>query len=198
MAGHGFITPSHYEILSLDNGLQNVLTPKILKAAYRRALLRYHPDKKGAEGNDRDGESGVPTIDMITEAYEVLRDGKRRVEYDRFLRLQTCSIGSRTIYGGSKGGSQEDWKTGIEVVDLDDLQIEEGNDGEGEVWYRGCRCGDQRGYVVEEKDLVDAEGEGERQVLVGCMGCSLWLMVQFGIVEEEELVQNGYGKGSGG
>jgi diphthamide biosynthesis protein 4 len=37
---------------------------------------------------------------------------------------------------------------------------------------------------VREEDLEDAGEEGE--VVVGCRGCSLWLRVLFGVVEEED------------
>lgn len=56
------------------------------------------------------------------------------------------------------------------------------DEGEG-VWYLGCRCGEERGYVVREGDLERVEGLGEREIVVGCCGCSLWVRVGFGVVE---------------
>jgi diphthamide biosynthesis protein 4 len=51
-----------------------------------------------------------------------------------------------------------------------------------QIWYRSCRCGDERGFVIMESDLEDAAQEGE--IRVGCTGCSLWLRVLFGVVED--------------
>lgn len=72
--------------------------------------------------------------------------------------------------------------TGEEVVDLDDLVYDEVR----EVYWRGCRCGDSRGFVVSEGELergMDRNGMGE--VLVQCGGCSLWLRVGFGVADED-------------
>jgi len=61
------------------------------------------------------------------------------------------------------------------------------SDATGE-WYRGCRCGRERGYMVSEGDLEEAVGNGERkgegEVVVGCVGCSLWVRVTFAVAEE--------------
>ena len=92
--------------------------------------------------------------------------------------------------------------TGCEMVDLEDMEYEcgEGTDGaESAIWYRGCRCGEKRGYVVTEEmlnaasaritsgtagenDEVEMGGDGGiGTVVVGCEGCSLWIAVEFGI-----------------
>lgn len=63
-------------------------------------------------------------------------------------------------------------------MDLDDLSFDE----KGQMWYSECRCGDQRGFVVQEGDLEAAEEFGE--VEVQCGGCSLWMRVQFGVEGE--------------
>lgn len=74
---------------------------------------------------------------------------------------------------------REVFRTGIETVDLDDLEVDEAR---GE-WYRSCRCGDDQGFLVAESDLEEAVEEGE--LSVGCRGCSLWLKVLFGVMEED-------------
>jgi diphthamide biosynthesis protein 4 len=62
-----------------------------------------------------------------------------------------------------------------------------GNHGEGEdeqmEWTRACRCGDEKGYRILEEELEDAERRGEKEVLVGCEGCSLWVRVGFEVEE---------------
>lgn len=52
-------------------------------------------------------------------------------------------------------------------------------------WTRAChRCGADPGFSIEEEALEAAEERGEGEVLVGCGGCSLWVRVEFGVVEE--------------
>lgn len=111
----------------------------------------------------------------------MLSDPKERRAYDRGLKAQ------RLLYGGilgnganGNGGGDKKFKTGVDVVDLDDLEYDE---AEG-IWYRGCRCGDERGFEVREHDLEEGGGEGE--VVVGCRGCSLWLRLLFGVVEGDD------------
>jgi diphthamide biosynthesis protein 4 len=186
--------PTHYEILCLPSPLHDepTLTAQTLRAAYRTALLRWHPDKSNTlnvstsktitpelwRKKSRLGKLDVYSVDQISTAYSVLSNPKERREYDKELKAQ------RLLHGGitGNGGGDEDkkFKTGVELVDLDDLDYDEAEC----LWYRGCRCGDERGFLVREEDLEDAGDEGE--VVVGCRGCSLWLRVLFGVVEDED------------
>jgi len=93
------------------------------------------------------------------------------------LKLETANV------GGVKG--RQAFHTGIETVDLDDLNV---NEAQG-IWYRGCRCGDERGFLVREADLEEAVDDGE--ISVGCKGCSLWLKVLFGVMEDDVNGDNG-------
>ena len=111
------------------------------------------------------------TIDEITTAYKTLSDPHLRAEYDRSLRLDRAKIAERERTG-------DVFHTGLEAVDLEDLACDEG-DAENLVWYRGCRCGDERGFLVSEMDLEREVEQGE--VVVGCRGCSLWLKVLFAV-----------------
>jgi diphthamide biosynthesis protein 4 len=173
--------PNHYQVLDIPwtvgTGLE--LSAQHLKAAYRRALLRHHPDKTQAQSDsvhsredckNVKGESTY-TVDRLTEAYATLSVPELRAEYDRVLKLL-----ARPMNGTGQGGYQA-FHSGLETVDLDDL----GYDEEGGVWYKSCRCGDERGYQIRETDLEETSDLGELHV--GCRGCSLWLRVLFGVVE---------------
>ncbi|KAG5928532.1 hypothetical protein E4U53_002635 [Claviceps sorghi] len=169
--------PTHYTILGLSpailDGQQH--HPTLLKKAYRRALLRHHPDKNPSPYPesprapvDSKPSPDVYTVDQIATAFAVLSSPGQRAEYDAGLR-QSQALARPA---GPK------FQTGVENVDLDDLSF----DGETERWYRSCRCGNDRGYLFGEDDLVEVEDEGA--LLVGCQDCSLWLRVHFAVVND--------------
>lgn len=174
--------PTYYEILNLPSTLHNepVIPAQILRSAYRHALLRHHPDKTNNGLKLAAGTAGNYSVDQIAEAFAVLSDLKRRKEYEVNLKL-----GGKEVRWPCKleNRGEGDGKIGVEVIDLDDLTAEERNGGET-FWYKGCRCGDEKGFMVEEEDLESATEVGGREVMVGCRGCSLWLRVLFGVVEE--------------
>jgi curved DNA-binding protein CbpA len=67
---------THYEVL----GVQRYCSAQEIKAAYRRLVMQYHPDRNS------DPASNAVFI-QVTEAYDVLSDGERRNSYDRSLDL---------------------------------------------------------------------------------------------------------------
>ncbi|KAL4865259.1 hypothetical protein BDV12DRAFT_174876 [Aspergillus spectabilis] len=184
--------PDCYEILNLP--FPQTSTPyskQQVKIAYHKALLRHHPDKTPNASASPDSKSTTTTppppssqpthpftIDEITTAYKTLSNPSLRAEYDRALRLDRDRV-----TGAGKNGTV--FHTGLEVVDLEDLECDEdANTGEGDVWYRGCRCGDERGFCVSEGDLEREAENGE--VVVGCRGCSLYMKVLFAVQEDDE------------
>ncbi|PLB39858.1 CSL zinc finger-domain-containing protein [Aspergillus candidus] len=183
-------THTHYEILNLafptsSSPSSTTLTKQQLKTAYHKALLQHHPDKTSSTSSPSTPTSIPPsstttnpdrkhTIDAITTAYKTLSDPRQRAEYDTRLRLERNNAQT-----SGPGGGDAHFHTGLEVVDLEDLRYEE-TDTET-VWYRGCRCGDERGFLVTEEDL-EREVEGG-EVVVGCRGCSLYLRVLFAVGE---------------
>jgi len=182
--GTSYSGSTHYEILGLStsSGPGRALTAQQLKAAYRRALLQHHPDKSQVKSEaQRPGSAQKSaksyTVDQISQAYAILSVTQLRSEYDRILKLKSSPVTS--------GGQKEDqaFRTGFETLDLDDLSFDE----EAGVWFRGCRCGDNRGFLVREEDLEEASEDGELHV--GCRGCSLWLRLLFGVVEEDQGAQ---------
>jgi DnaJ-class molecular chaperone len=167
--------PSYYEILDLPSALQNEphLPAQTLRGAYRRALLQNHPDKSAKSLNPT-SELTAYSIDQITEAFSILSDKRTRAAYDKASKVQAT-----TKNGGLEG--TQIFRTGIETVDLDDLIVDEAQG----IWYKGCRCGDEQGFLIREQDLEEAADEGE--IGVGCRGCSLWLKVLFEVVAEGDV-----------
>ncbi|KAK4156971.1 CSL zinc finger-domain-containing protein [Chaetomidium leptoderma] len=197
--------PTYYEILNLS---QSSLSPQqqqqqvqddndttaaalIIKRAYRRALLDHHPDKNKTKTKTTTTTTSHFTIDQISTAYATLSRPTQRAAYDRSLLLSQPSpqaSAAAAAAGGGGGGSSSsssgtEFQTGIEIVDLDDLEYDEDDDVQRTArWYRPCRCGNPRGYQFAEADLEEAADLGE--LMVGCADCSLWLRVHFVVVDE--------------
>ncbi|EED16497.1 DnaJ domain protein [Talaromyces stipitatus ATCC 10500] len=154
----------YYEILNIPSsdpsaGKLPVISKQQLKIAYHKALLKYHPDKSSPSPFPAPtGGSNTYTIDEITNAYKVLSDPSLRAEYDRDLILQRRND---TFNKKSNGGENVSFHTGLEVVDLEDMD-EQFDEGEGTLsWYRGCRCGDEKGFIVTEDELEAEAQHGE-------------------------------------
>lgn len=160
---------NHYEVLALSHLLvaNQEISQHDIKAAYRDALLHYHPDKfKGAKREMTNAP--IYTVDEITQAFKVLGNPRSRSQYDQGLKFP-----SREIVN-AKGSH-----LGLETVDLDDLRLDE----EQKIWYRGCRCGSEQCFIVSEEELEKNAEVGE--VIIGCQGCSLWLRVTFVVSEDQ-------------
>lgn len=85
----------YYEIL----GVEKNASEDVLKKAYRKLAIKYHPDKN--PGNKEAEEK----FKEIAEAYDVLSDADKRAKYDRFGH---AGVGGAA--GGGAGGfsSMED------------------------------------------------------------------------------------------
>ncbi|KAF9899549.1 DnaJ sub B member 4 [Lobosporangium transversale] len=68
--------PNYYELLCLDPSA----TKEDVKKAYRKQALLFHPDKMKPHMK----EEASQHFQLISEAYEVLSDDKKRELYDRF------------------------------------------------------------------------------------------------------------------
>lgn len=64
----------HYEVLDLERDA----SAETIKSAYRKAALKYHPDK-----NLDDPEAAKSKFQLVQQAYEVLSDPQERAWYDR-------------------------------------------------------------------------------------------------------------------
>lgn len=199
------MNPTYYEILNLSPSAlasleDEAAAASLIKRAYRRALLSHHPDKNkpittlsSSSLMSSPPLSAVYTVDQISAAYATLSRPTLRQAYDRSLlalRSQPSSLltsSSSSLPGTASGGTAAaDFQTGIETVDLDDLDYEEEGQGRDSqtTWYRPCRCGNSRGYHFGEADLEDAADLGE--LMVGCADCSLWLRVCFAVLEDDD------------
>lgn len=78
----------YYEVL----GVGKTASDDELKKAFRKKAIEHHPDKGGDEAKFKE----------INEAYEVLKDSKKRQRYDQFGH---AGVGSSAASDGSAGGN---------------------------------------------------------------------------------------------
>jgi len=200
-------TKDYYHILQLPAPgwtSKQQTSPAELRRAYKLALLAAHPDKASAVAATTTTTNATQTktkpaytVDDVKEAYTTLANATSKSEYDNwFLRHGDGLITTTTGKEGTRGEVQlsSDFVLGLELLDLADFEMWEGDGvdtsasmgaqgGEGAegqtTWTRACRCGADRGFSILEEELEDAEERGEKEVLVGCSGCSLWVRVGF-------------------
>lgn len=159
----------HYRILDLPCPFHasNKPSQSDIKVAYRRALLRHHPDKHEKHSSNINHKPTY-TLDQVFLAYKTLVDPNARFEYDQSMK----TIDSVVSFNGKEA------HPGLETSDLDDLAF----DPDRSTWSKSCRCGNPKAFVINEKDLEESAEYGE--IITGCGGCSLWLRVTFAIVED--------------
>lgn len=203
-------TKDYYATLNLSASSSSEHTSQDLRRAYKLALLSAHPDKNNTSQQqqhtiDQIKEAYSVLSDASTRAEydtylrlhpEIIGKGelgigaRGEVSSDFILGLEVLDLSDFDVLDpGFKFSNPM-------PITTSSTSAEQGNDEEMEVeveierngqmeWTRACRCGDERGYVILEEELEDAEGRGEGEVLVGCGGCSLWVRVGFGVEEEE-------------
>lgn len=132
-----------------------------LKRAYRAALLRTHPDKT----RENEKQNSLPSVELVMKAYETLSDIDKKAAYDKAINGTASVSGPLSV---------------SEIVDLDDLVLHE-EDEENMKWTKSCRCGENEGYVVTEKDLL-ANGSAE-EIYIQCLGCSIWIKILYASVD---------------
>lgn len=83
----------YYEVL----GVKKDASDDEIKKAFRKAAVKHHPDKEGGD---------EAKFKEINEAYEVLKDGKKRQRYDQFghAGVGGASGGGNPFEGFSGGG----------------------------------------------------------------------------------------------
>lgn len=85
--------PDHYAILYVDPSAP----PEVIRAAYRRLAILYHPDK-----NRSSRTTGLMVL--INGAYEVLKDPVKRAEYDRIREIKEHPYSAQTTSHYNVGG----------------------------------------------------------------------------------------------
>src|ERR1700687_375938 len=75
----------YYEVLTVSR----TDTVEEIKSAYRKAALKWHPDR-----NPKEKELAEDKFREATEAYSVLSDSSKRSAYDRFGHAGVSSAGS--------------------------------------------------------------------------------------------------------
>ena len=82
----------YYETL----GVSKTASADEIKKAFRKAAVKYHPDKEG--GNET-------KFKEVNEAYEVLKDQQKRQRYDQFGHAGVGNDPGGNPFGGAAGGN---------------------------------------------------------------------------------------------
>ncbi len=130
-----------------------------MKAAYHRALLKYHPDKQSTAISRQTADppsSQHSDIGLLKIAYETLTSPDLRSKYDAHRAQKAAAPRPAQVV------SLEDF------TELDD----------GSRWAYGCRCSGT--YLISEADM------DRGQHLVGCTSCSEVIWVGYEPVDEDE------------
>jgi molecular chaperone DnaJ len=86
----------YYEVL----GVERTATVEVIKKAYRKKAIEYHPDKNPGD------KSAEEKFKEAAEAYDILSDEQKRQRYDQFGH---AGVGGASAGGGYGGGmSMED------------------------------------------------------------------------------------------
>ena len=95
----------YYEVLGVAKGA----SADELKKAYRKAAVKYHPDKEGGDEEK---------FKEVNEAYDVLKDAQKRQRYDQFGH---AGVGGSSSSGGSspfEGFSNQSFDFGDGLGDI--------------------------------------------------------------------------------
>ena len=173
--------PDYYQVLAITRDA----SAADIKGAYRRALLKFHPDKRQAKQAASALAVDVP-ISLIREAYATLSLVETRKRYDALLL-------SCTLHGacGAAGVSRS---RPAQLVSLEEFSRRDGEKpmisggvmkdqgdevGSSDPTYTyPCRCGGM--YQLTTDDLENGHH------LVGCEGCSEVIWVGYEEIDEGE------------
>ena len=89
----------YYEVL----GVNKSASEDEIKKAFRKAAVKYHPDKEGGD---------EAKFKEVNEAYEVLKDKQKRQRYDQFGHAGVGGSGG----GGAGGNPFEGSPTAVTII----------------------------------------------------------------------------------
>jgi molecular chaperone DnaJ len=104
-----------YEVL----GIKKDASADEIKKAYRKAAVKYHPDKEGGD---------EAKFKEVSEAYEVLKDGQKRQRYDQFGH---AGVGGNGGGGNAAGGNPFE---GFGGFNGQNVQFDFGDGGLGDIF----------------------------------------------------------------
>lgn len=79
---------TYYDVLGLSPDVSQVE----IKRAYRKLVKNHHPDVDYHELNARQRSQANEVMRKINEAYEILKDRKKRADYDSLIALRSGKI----------------------------------------------------------------------------------------------------------
>ncbi len=82
----------YYEIL----GVSRTAAQDEIKSAYRKAALKWHPDR-----NPEEKEAAEGKFREATEAYSVLSDAQKRAAYDRYGHAGVSGVSTDAGFNAS-------------------------------------------------------------------------------------------------
>lgn len=86
----------YYEVLGISKGASD----SEIKKAYRKAAMKYHPDKF-SNADEKEKKEAEEKFKEVNEAYQVLSDANKKAQYDQFGHAAFEQGGG---FGGGAGG----------------------------------------------------------------------------------------------
>ena len=163
MTGH-----SPYAVLNVATDA----TMELIKKQYIIMAQRYHPDRQDSTTSEETMEQVKNQFIKIQEAWELLRDAKRKRQYDREYHLNKYNIEKQLI------GNISDF------ILLSEMAYDEELDS----CSSSCRCGGS--YVIQMETIInDSEngtGETFKSYNINCNNCSLIIQVENDMTEDND------------
>ena len=73
-----------------------------IKSAYRKAALKYHPDKQASKSDEEKAEAEA-MFKSVGEAYEILSNPEKKARYDEGVELEDIDNPHSSSYEGGHG-----------------------------------------------------------------------------------------------
>ena len=153
------IDMDYYELLEVERGADD----KVLKSAYRRLAVQYHPDKNPGDKQSED------RFKAISEAYDCLKDPQKRAAYDRFGKAAFQNG------GGAGGGFSSDDLGGFSDIFENIFGDFMGRQRGGQQRQNGGQRGNDLRYDLEmtfEEAFTGKDSELVLDVSTVCTHCS--------------------------